>query len=163
MHWEGKWQETQYGCMLHVYLLSLPVNEDGNKMIAMLKRFQSKPLLPEKPLKAHLSSVSDPVQWCGASISLIQWCEVPVSTLTFSLSGPWISSCSKLHKYSLSLRSSLLKLETIYGLLYHVDHCGLLYHVNHHLSIYLMVLFLSLKHLSDLFMYVIILITESAC
>jgi len=39
-------------CILHVYLLSLLVTEDGNEMIVMLERFQSKPLLSEKPLKA---------------------------------------------------------------------------------------------------------------
>lgn len=48
-------------CILHVFLLSLPGNEEGSEMAAMLKRFQSKPLLPEKPLKAYLSLFLTPI------------------------------------------------------------------------------------------------------
>lgn len=49
-------------CVLHVNLLSLPVSENDNEMTDMLKRFQSKSLLPAKPLKVYLSSASDPEQ-----------------------------------------------------------------------------------------------------
>lgn len=55
MCWEGKWNETKRGvisCVLHAYLLSLLVTEDGNEMIVMPERFQSRPRLSEKPLKA---------------------------------------------------------------------------------------------------------------
>lgn len=48
------------GKTLHVYLFNLPVNADGNEMIAMLRRYQGKLFLPEKPWKVYPSSVSDP-------------------------------------------------------------------------------------------------------
>ena len=42
-------------CILHVYLLGLPGCEDGSEMLAVLKRVQSKLLLPEKPLNVYLA------------------------------------------------------------------------------------------------------------
>lgn len=48
------------GKTLHVYLFNLPINADGNEMIAMLRRYQGKLFLPEKPWKVYPSSVSDP-------------------------------------------------------------------------------------------------------